>query len=152
LGCERALSPYIPTHPLIEAPKGTSVVIKKKVLIVDDNAVSIRLHKDKLILDGYSVLEARDGVEALAHLGKEAVDLIILEPYMEKLDGLKLLSIIRQKPEWWNTPVLVFSARNSSIEVERAINAGATEFLPKMTTSPAKLSERIKLHLANVNY
>jgi CheY-like chemotaxis protein len=122
---------------------------KKKVLLVDDNEASIRMHKGKLIQDGYSVITARDGIEALALLEKESVQLVVLDLYMEKLDGLKVLSIIRSKPEWQNIPVLIFSARSNSTEIERAMDAGATDFLVKMTTSPMKLSERVKLRLAS---
>lgn len=126
-----------------------SEVIKKKVLIVDDNASSRRMNKSKLVLDGFTVLEAADGLEAIAILEKEVVNLIVLDLIMEKLDGFKVLSIIRQKPKTKDIPVLVLSARSNPEEIDRAINAGATEFLPKMTTSPVKLSERLKQYLSS---
>lgn len=118
--------------------------IKKKVLIVDDNASSRRMNKSKLVLDGFEVLEAADGFEAIALLEKEAISLVVLDLYMDKLDGFKVLSIMRQKPAMINIPVLVFSARTNPKEIERAMSAGATEFLPKMITTPVKLSERVK--------
>jgi PleD family two-component response regulator len=68
---------------------------------------------------------------------------------MERMDGFKVLSMMRQKPEWSKIPVLVFSGRSSSGEIDRALSAGATEFLSKMTTSPAKLSARVKIHLSS---
>ena len=119
---------------------------KKVVLIVDDNAVNRRMYRSKLVLDGFGVLEADDGLAALEVLNKEKVDLLVLDLYMQKLDGFKMLSILRQKPEWQDLPVLVFSARSSPDEIEKAMNAGATEFLIKMTTSPVKLSEHIKVY------
>lgn len=68
---------------------------------------------------------------------------------MDKLDELKVLSIIKSKPEWRNIPVLIFSGRSSKVEIEKAMNAGAADFLVKMMTSPVKLSERVKLRLAS---
>ncbi len=129
------------------AAEETSQVAREKILVVDDNALSRRMNKSRLSLDGFSVTEAGDGMEAIAILEKHQVSLVILDLYMEKLDGYKVMSIMRQKPGWTDIPVLVLSARATSEEVDRAIHAGATEFLPKMTTSPHKLSERVRRHL-----
>ncbi len=64
------------------------------------------------------------------------------------VNKLFIHSIMRQKPEWRSIPVLVFSGRSSTSDIEQAMNAGASEFLVKMMTSPAKLSERVRFHLA----
>lgn len=120
---------------------------KKRVLIVDDNASSRRMNRGRLMLDGYEVSEAEDGVRALELLKKGKTDIVILDLYMERLDGYKVLSIMREKPEWKDIPVLVLSARSSAEEIDKAIAAGATEFLVKMTTSPLKLSQRIGVYL-----
>jgi CheY-like chemotaxis protein len=120
---------------------------RPKVLIVDDNPANRRMYKSKLILDGIGVVEAEDGFACLNQLSKEKIDLIVLDLYMDKLDGYKVLSILKQKPEWKDIPVIVISARSTPEEVERAINAGATEFCIKMTTPPVKLSQRIKAYL-----
>jgi two-component system chemotaxis response regulator CheY len=120
---------------------------KKTILLVDDNEAPRRMNRSKLTLDGYSVLEAKDGIEALDVLAKNEIDLMVLDLYMERLDGYKVLSIMRAKSEWKDIPVLVLSARSSSEEVDKSILAGATEFLVKMTTSPVKLSQRIANYL-----
>lgn len=122
---------------------------KKTVLLVEDNEMSRRMNRSKLQLDGYSILEAQDGIEALDVLESKPIDLMVLDLYMERLDGYKVLSIVRQKPEWKDLPVLVLSARSSSDEVDKALSAGATEFLVKMTTSPLKLSQRITAYLGS---
>lgn len=131
------------------AAQGFTDGTKKAVLLADDNALARRMNKSKLQQDGYSILEAQDGFEALGVLEREPIDLIVLDLYMEGLDGYKVLSIMRQKPEWKNLPVLVLSARSSGDEVDKAISAGATEFLVKMTTSPLKLSQRISAYLGS---
>ena len=126
-----------------------SEVGKKKILLVDDNATSRKINKSKLILDGFTVLEANDGLDAIAILKKEAINLVVLDLHMEKLDGFKVLSIMRQDPEMKDIPVLVLSARSNPEEVNRAMDAGATEFLAKMTTTPVKLSARLKQYLSS---
>jgi CheY-like chemotaxis protein len=130
------------------AVQASSGDTKRTVLIVEDNASQRRINRSRLVLDGYSVLEAEDGVQALDMLEKEKVDLVVLDLYMERLDGFKVLSLVRQKPEWKDIPVLVLSARSSADEVDKAVALGATEFLVKMMTSPVKLSQRVNMYLS----
>ena len=63
---------------------------------------------------------------------------------MEKMDGYKVLAFMRQSEKLKNIPVVVFSSKFSAEEQDRVYEAGATEFLPKITTSPNKLLEIIK--------
>ena len=131
------------------ATESSAEVLKKKVLVVDDNAMNRTMNKSRLVLDGFTVLEAGDGMEAISIMEKEEVNLVVLDLYMDKLDGFKVLSLMRQKPGWKDIPVLVFSARGIPAEIDKAMAAGATEFLIKMTTTPVKLSERVKQHLSS---
>lgn len=121
---------------------------KKTVMLVDDDATSRRIYRSKLMLDGFSVLEAQDGIQALGQLEKEKIDIVVLDLYMAEMDGYKVLSIVRQKPEWKEMPVLVLSARSAADDVDKAVAAGATEFLVKMMTSPVKLSQRLKSYFS----
>ncbi len=117
---------------------------KPTVLMVDDSESVRRLNKAKLAAEGFSVLEADDGVAALKILQSEKPDIILLDLHMDKMDGYKVLSFVRQKPGLEDIPVVVFSSKFSAEEQTRALEAGATEFLAKMTTSPAKLSGIVK--------
>jgi len=117
---------------------------QSKVLIVDDNDATRRMNKSKLVLDGFAVMEARDGIEAIAKLQADLPDLVVLDLYMEKMDGYKVLGYIRGSETLKHLPVIVFSARGTPAEIDRAMAAGATGFMVKMNTSPVKLSERIK--------
>jgi CheY-like chemotaxis protein len=126
--------------PLTEA-------VKRKVLIVDDNAMHRLMNRSRLVLEGFTVLEAGNGLDAVEIMGKEKINLVVLDLHMDQLDGFKVLSIMRHNQEWKEIPVLLLSARSAPAEVDRAVTAGATEFLFKMTTTPVKLSERVKQHL-----
>jgi twitching motility two-component system response regulator PilG len=124
-----------------------AAVAEKKVMIVDDSPTVRRANKSKLIEDGFAVVEAGDGMEAIALLAKENIKLVILDLTMERLDGYKVLLMMKQKPEWNKIPVIVLSGRSSAEDMDKALGAGATEFLNKLTTSPSKLSDRVKIHL-----
>lgn len=120
---------------------------RKTILLVDDQDSSRRMNKSRLILDGFSVVETHDGAEAVGMLERERVDLIVLDLYMEPLDGFQVLSIIRSNPAWKRIPVLVLSSRGTTDEIQRAMAAGANEFLIKMMTPPVKLSQKVKAYL-----
>ena len=121
--------------------------VKKKVLIVEGNVMHRRMNKSRLVLEGFTVLEAGSGLEAVEIMGKDQINLVVLDLYMDELEGFKVLSIMKQNQEWEKIPVVVLSARGAPAEVDKALAAGATEFLFKMTTSPVKLSERVRQHL-----
>lgn len=120
---------------------------KKKILIVDDNVTHRVMNKSRLVAEGYAVSEAGDGAVAIGMIEQEKFDLIVLDLYLERLDGYKVLASIRQKPELKDMPVLVLTARATPEEKQRAMGAGATEFHIKMTTSPIKLSEHVAKYL-----
>ena len=69
---------------------------------------------------------------------------MILDLFMEKIDGFKVLKILRNNPKWEGLPVIVFSGRGTADVLEKVTNAGADEFLVKMLTSPAKLANTVK--------
>ncbi len=117
---------------------------KTTVLIVEDNEASRRMNKSKLILDGFRVVEAANGIEALKALQNSVPDLIVLDLYMEGMDGFKVLSFLRADEKYRNIPVMVLSARGDKSEIEKAMAMGANAFLVKMMTSPIKLSEAVK--------
>ncbi len=124
---------------------------KKTVLLVEDNEMSRDISKNKLTLEGFHVVAVEDGIEAIKFLQAKTPDLIILDLFMEKLDGFKVLTIIRESPRWKDIPVIVFSVKGTQDVVEKVINAGADEFLVKMITSPKKLLETARNVLKRKN-
>lgn len=123
-----------------EAEKGT-------VLLVDDNASTRRINKSKLVLEGFHVLEAKDGTETFKALEAEVPDIIVLDLQLEGMDGIKVLSAIRENPAWKDITVLVLSAMSSKEIIDKAFAAGADKFLVKMVTPPAKLANALKVAL-----
>jgi CheY-like chemotaxis protein len=118
---------------------------KRKVLLVEDNALTRSIYKGRLTMEGFSVIEANDGIDALRILLKEQLpDLIILDLHLVRMDGMKLLAIIRETPNWMNIPVIVCSGKGTKDVIQKVLEAGAEEFLSKMVTTPAKLADTAK--------
>ena len=117
---------------------------EKRILLIEDNEVSRKIHKTLLVENGFAVVEARDGIEGIKLLEEYAPALIILDLYMENMDGFKVLSILKSTPKWENISVLNFSARITQDVIDKLISAGADDFLVKQVTSPDKLVDAAK--------
>ena len=116
----------------------------KNILLVEDNNTSRQAIKSALCKEGFCVIEASDGIEAIKFLAGQHPDLIILDLYMKGMDGLKVLSIIKTDPKWKELPVIVCSGHDTQDVKEKVMNAGADGFLSKSGTSPAKLAQYAK--------
>jgi two-component system cell cycle response regulator DivK len=120
---------------------------RKKILLVEQNDMSRMMHKNKLFMEGFSIIEAKNGIEALNLLKEHIPELIILDRTMEGIDGLKVLSILKLNPQWKDIPVIVCSDRADQGIVEEIIRSGADECLLKIMTPPSKLAETAKILL-----
>ena len=101
---------------------------KARILIADDEE-GIRESLNLILSEDYELLFATDGEEALATLGREAVDLVLLDIKMPKLDGLEVLK--RIKSNGVAAPVLVLTAYQSVELAKEAVKLGALDYLPK---------------------
>lgn len=117
---------------------------KKKVLLVNDDAQSRAVYKTRLFQDGFTVIEASNGLEALKLLQELRPDIVILDLWMDGIDGFKVLQLMQINPDLKIIPVLILSARSVPADVEKAMGLGARDYLLKMTTTPIKLSEKVK--------
>lgn len=129
-----------------ETPSATAAAgkIVKKILLVDDSAQSRAIYINKLNQEGFSVIEASNGVEALKQLQEVRPDLVILDLWMEGIDGFKILQLMHLNPNLKDIPVVVLSARSVPADIQKAIALGARDYMPKMTTTPIKLAEKAK--------
>jgi two-component system, chemotaxis family, chemotaxis protein CheY len=119
----------------VRSPKG------QNILLVEDNGTSRQAIKGALTKEGFSVMEASDGIEAIKVLSEKPADLVILDLYMKGMDGLKVLSLMKSDRRWKEIPVIICSAHDTQDVKDRVISAGADEFIPKKGTSPARLAE-----------
>ncbi len=122
----------------------------KKVLLVDDSSQSRAIYMNKLRTEGYTMSEASNGVEALKLIQEIVPDLVVLDLWMEGIDGFKILQLMHLNPNFKDIPVIVLSARSVPVDIKKALALGARDYLPKMTTSPVKLAEKVKAILTQM--
>lgn len=112
---------------------------KHLILVVDDEAPIVRLVKAKLRVDGYEVLTASRGDEALRVVAQESPDLVVLDVMMPDMDGFETLRRIRQQS---NVPVVMLTARGSDMDKLKGLQSGADDYITK-PFNPDELEARI---------
>jgi two-component system response regulator MprA len=100
-----------------------------RILLVDDEQSIQTLLSYPLRKDGYEVVQAVDGREALARFGESTFDLVVLDVMMPRLDGLEVCRRLRAAGD--RTPVLVLTARDGVPDRVRGLDAGADDYLVK---------------------
>nr|WP_317333366.1 response regulator transcription factor [uncultured Romboutsia sp.] len=119
-----------------------------KILVVDDEKEIRNLIEIYLKNEGYEVIKARDGEEALEILEKEDIHLIILDIMMPKIDGIEVCKRVREN---LNIPILMLSAKSEDMDKIQGIMTGADDYLTK-PFNPLELSVRVKAILRRTYY
>jgi CheY-like chemotaxis protein len=102
-----------------------------KVMLVEDDNNLREIYEARLLAEGYEIVSAQDGEEALALAVKEKPDLIIADIMMPKISGFDMLDILRSTPETKDTKVIMMTALSQSEDKERASKLGADRYLVK---------------------
>jgi len=118
----------------------------RRVLVVDDNRLSRELIADILRPLRLEIVEAHDGVAALAAARRIKPDLVLLDLAMPGIDGYGVLNELRRNPENARTPVVAVTAQAMPGERARALAAGFSDFLTKPVRS-ADLRRRVEAFL-----
>jgi CheY-like chemotaxis protein len=114
-------------HEVPAAGKGRGAC----VLLVEDEEQLRRVMKDLLQREGYSVAEARDGIQALDEVDRHAPDVIILDLNLPGLDGYGVLAQLRSRPATREIPVMVLTAKGDEDNEVRVFELGANDFVTK---------------------
>lgn len=124
---------------------------KIKVLICDDDKTQLLLLEKTLSKEGYAIEKAVDGEQALSAFERVKPDIILLDVNMPKRDGYSVCERIRASKQGLSIPILMITGSDNQQSIEKAFEAGATDFLPK----PIKwglIQHRIKYMLRSYNY
>lgn len=100
-----------------------------KILVVDDEQAVRESLRRSLKFNGYDVMLAADGVEAVEMVHRENPGLLILDVMMPNMDGLEVCRTLRS--EGWDRPILVLTARDGVSDRVAGLDAGADDYLPK---------------------
>jgi two-component system cell cycle response regulator DivK len=104
---------------------------RRKVLIVEDNELNMKLFNDLLVAHGYDTLQSRDGVEALALARQHRPDLILMDIQLPKISGLEVTRRLKQDRELRPIPVIAVTAFAMKGDREKMCNGGCEEYIAK---------------------
>ena len=116
---------------------------QETILVVDDNKEIVYSISKLLKYEGYQVMGAYDGMQALDVLEQNKIDLILLDVMMPKLNGLSTLMKLREKHK---IPVIILSAKTEESDKVSGLIMGADDYVEK-PYNPAELMARVKAHL-----
>ena len=124
-------------------PEGT-----KSIMIIEDDRFLSSLMKARLEKDGFAVIQAFDGEEALQLFKQQTPNLIILDLVMPKVTGFEVLQMISITPQLSKVPVVILSNLAQDSDIEKARQLGAKEYFVKVKVSIDDLVGRVKTLVA----
>lgn len=122
--------------------------MSQTILVVEDTDLLRRMYVDRLTQDGYRVLAAADGLEALNLMRTDCPDLVLLDLIMPMMSGLEVLERSKADARLREIPVLVLSNLGQDEDIRRCVELGAYDYLIKNDARPAEIAAKIKRILA----
>ena len=122
-----------------------------KILVVDDEENIVKLVSYNLEQEGYEIITANEGKEALAKIEQEDPDLMILDLMLPKVDGFDICRKVRKGDDATNLPIIILSAKEEEIDKILGLELGADDYVTK-PFSPRELIARVKAVLRRVDY
>ncbi len=119
---------------------GSNPFAGRLILVVDDESRMIRFIQTNLEMDGFQVISASNGLEALDKIRTHLPDLVVLDVMMPEMDGFETLRAIRES---YNVPVIMLTVKGEEHDKHEAFTAGADDYVTK-PFSPRELNDRIK--------
>ncbi|MCK5027307.1 MAG: response regulator [Candidatus Pacebacteria bacterium] len=116
----------------------------KRILVVEDDVVLREVLTEKLKQKGYEAFSVEDGEVALQEIYKQKPDLILLDILMPRKGGMEVMEELNKDPEMNKIPIIVISNSGQPVEVQRARELGAKEFLIKAVFDPNEVLEKVQ--------
>ena len=123
---------------------------KGRILVVDDEIYIVHILDFSLGMEGYEVVTALDGEQALERVAEQKPDLIVLDIMMPKLDGYETCKALKSQPETKDIPIILLSAKGRNVDQKTGFEVGADDYITK-PFSPRKLVERINAILGQTS-
>lgn len=118
-----------------------------KILVAEDSRTVRRLVCTRLLADGYEVIEAEDGEQALSLALSERPVALVLDKVMPKLDGFEVVRQLRERDDTKSVPIVMLTEHTAEEDVLDGLSLGVDEYMPK-PFSPRELSLRLGRILA----
>ncbi len=122
-----------------------------EIMIVDDDAQILDMVELVLKREGYTVLRAFSGHDALETVSTARPDLFVIDAMMPEMDGISLCRKLRGQPHTANTPIIFLTGTNAPNSVVDALNSGGDDFIRKPFV-PRELAARVRAHIRRATY
>lgn len=122
--------------PPERGPRAPRVPTRARVLVVDDDEVVLGLLDSALRLDGYEVVRATNGAEAVRLAGQHLFDLILLDVEMPEMDGLTVCRTLRADQRLASVPIVMLTARSGAEDIMAGFAEGVTDYMTKPFALP----------------
>ncbi|KKQ37123.1 MAG: hypothetical protein US53_C0027G0003 [Candidatus Woesebacteria bacterium GW2011_GWA1_37_7] len=130
-----------------QSVKQQGAASQKVILIVEDDPVLLKMYTEKFTFEGFSVLNAKDGEEALKTALTQKIDIILLDIMLPRMSGTDFLEKFRQNPKGSQVPVVALTNLAEEEEKQKAIKLGVEEYLVKAMQTPEQVVEKIKKYI-----
>ncbi|WP_432448516.1 PP2C family protein-serine/threonine phosphatase [Aliiroseovarius marinus] len=137
-----AIPQHIPEATKVDQPPDQATEAVRTILVVDDSRAQRRLLGSSLLKQGYRVLEAASGIEALEICASEDIDLILSDWMMPGMNGLEFCKTLRELPGDKYIYFILLTSKTEKGAVAQGLDVGADDFLPK-PVNPEELRARI---------
>ena len=121
--------------------------VKKKILIVEDDAFLSSLLKTRIQGDGFEALLASDGDMALKILQEEKPDLVLLDVILPKRSGFELIESLQSDPRFKSVPIVIISNLGQEADIIRGKELGVVDYFVKARISIDDLLKKVREHL-----
>lgn len=111
---------------------------------MEDERNLLKMYDRKFTLEGFRVLQAENGKQALEIVKTEKPSVILLDIIMPELDGFQVLERLESNPETKDIPVILLTNLNQETDIARGMNLGAKDFLVKANFEPDEVVEKVK--------
>jgi CheY-like chemotaxis protein len=121
--------------------------INKKLLIVDDEPQLLKVLEDQFQKEGFTVVACKDAKNGIEQALKEHPDLMLIDVVMPEMDGITMLSKLRENPATKNTPAIILTNLSDPQVTADAMKAGAFDHLVKTDWDITDLIKKVKAKL-----
>lgn len=116
----------------------------KTVLLVDDDLTLREMYEERMKTEGYNIIQASNGEEALQKAKQSKPDIILLDIMMPKVNGFDVLKDLKSNNELKDIPVIVLTALIQDVDRIQGKKLGATDYIIKSETMPGEVIAKIK--------
>lgn len=117
--------------------------LSKRVLIIEDEEILLDVLRQKLIMSGYEVEEAKNGREGLELIKTFNPDVILLDILMPEMNGWQVMENIKSSPEIPNIPIIIISNSGQPMDVKKFVEKGACDYIVKAQFTPEEVVEKV---------